>query len=42
MMSCHECAYANTENHICELFDDLLPYEGTCFMEHNKYMEDKE
>jgi len=41
-MGCHECAYCNKDNTWCMLLDDILPYEGTCFMECNKYEEDKE
>ena len=39
-MSCFECKYCH-EWRICDLFDDTLPYEKTCFMEQNKYEEDK-
>ena len=38
-MSCHECKY-NKDDKVCDLFDDLLPLEYTCFMETNKYVSD--
>lgn len=39
-MSCHECKY-NKDNEVCDLFDDILPYEYTCFMEKSKYRGDE-
>lgn len=41
MMSCYECKY-NQNNKVCDLFDDILPFEYTCFMEVSKYEENNE